>query len=453
MDEYWPPRCNSTISVSGLGKSRSSLVAVSFLGSSGGCAYNEFSYEYHCGCHYESESDFGCPLLAASGFGDAEGGGRRICTEGIPVGGYFCFGSVVISIAGDASSSRGCYGSSCPSVVVSGTGNATACSIRDRASSAECGATVLSLSGTGDSVRCDYYCSSYISISGTGDSVSCTYPYRSCSSYVSVSGTGDSVRCGEYAYQTSDKYCWSYVSVAPLGDANGTVPLSATGRCNGRRCIDVNVFGKANGGLLGVSGTSDSSGAFAASGLSRAEGSEVAASLLGDAKANTLAVSGNGDSSSNVVAASGTGDSYGGLLAASGAGNSSAPLAISVLGKCNGYECVDLETQEDALGSPVAISVWGDACRAYHNTCYVGVSVFGDATGLLAVSAFGNASGWLASASGMGNASGGGVAVSLGGNTSGGLLGLTLLGHTDNGVSVCETSRDQLGINFCLDGQ
>lgn len=219
------------------------------------------------------------------------------------------------------------------------------------------------------------------------------------------------------------------LAVGTATAVHGTVAASVTGRAVG---------------YLALSATNESSGLwFAGSGTRSARSQLAAASGTGDATANELALSGTSNATSRDIAVSGTGRAEG-------------PLAMSVLGTCNGHPCVAANPAGPADGEYLAVSGTGPAtchfvlCAAASGTGradgrIVAASGSGDSNGSLALSGTGASRGGLA-ASATGDADGAtplsatgrcnGVrcfAVEPSGDADGFYLGVSPSGHARSG--------------------
>lgn len=190
-------------------------------------------------------------------------------------------------------------------VVATVEGNATcsgvvcvAASVFGDAHACQRSLTCVAASGAGDA-------NGYVAASALGDANSCDLDFLCTAASVAGDARGHDAAVSVLGNAQS-----SYLAASGTGDADGLVPLSGTGTCNGSACFGV----EGDGHWLGTSTSGDAAGIVAIAPSGAAEGGLVAVSAFGPA-------------SGGLVAVSATGDAEGGLVAVSATGDASAPLS------------------------------------------------------------------------------------------------------------------------------
>ncbi|HLE97912.1 MAG TPA: CARDB domain-containing protein [Candidatus Thermoplasmatota archaeon] len=300
-------------------------------------------------------------------------------------------------------------------VAVSGTGDASG-AIAGASGTGHARGYTAAASGTGDATSYSY-ASVRPAVSPTGeaagnDPVSAlgTCNGQACVAaspegdadgwYGGVTGTGHA-RGGWFGVSgTGDAECWSWtpfpqeclaasgtrdadgrLPVAPVGDAStgfGGIPVSLTGTCEGRSCVDVEPYGPASGHYLAASGDGDASSEWiAVAPTGDARGWALAATATGQAgehgRPATIALSGTGPSHGGNLAVSGTGRSSSFGVPVSGTGNADGELGLGA-NYCDGVACFAVEPDGDARGHWLAAASGG---RATGDVAAIGVA--GDA--------------------------------------------------------------------------
>lgn len=167
-------------------------------------------------------------------------------------------------------------------------------------------------------------------------------------------------------------------AVSGTGSAHASNGVAISGTGASGASVAVSGPGTATGGLVGLTGTGNSSGLTAFDVAGRSEGEALAGSLTGHAHCNLDGL---------CVAITGTGEAEGWLT-------------FGVTGTCNGGQCNDVEPTGDARSNSIAISGTGrsDAPTA--------ISVLGPAEGFFATSGANDANGNWTAISGTGIATG-----------------------------------------------
>lgn len=301
---------------------------------------------------------------------------------------------LAVSLTGDA---RG-------NVAVSGTGDATGCEPTWDTLSEH--PACLAASGTG-------HATGRVAASIAGDAEACDMEGIAIATCVAVSGLG-TARADGVAVSALGDAASQTLAVAPVGHASsGWASLSAAGRSEAAY-LAVNLLGPSRG-QFAASVLGDSEGPQPVSVLGTCNGvpcNDVR--IDGPAQAQSVAVSGTGDSEAGVAAMSLTGDARGGVVAVAPMGNADGAAPVTLLGRCNGTACADLQVAQDAQGYWAAASLTKTA-RAQWLT----VAPQDDAEGAVALSALGGSNGGY-TVSVLGPASGqdGGLSASVAGDAS-----------------------------------